>query len=184
MMAVVVCGCFDPRPSTGGACAPGSRCPAPLQCIADVCTDSNGVDGPDARGLDPDAAAGPLVCPTGYGPVIPGSCHRSVLLPAPWLEAEVVCAMDGAHLVVPNSVAESAAIKRPTWVGVSDRRVEGAFLTVTGRIPSFIYWAPSEPSTEDCVFGSGASLWIVRPCDAALPYFCEYDGVKSDPSAY
>ena len=43
--------CFDPHPSPGGACGPGSTCPAGLVCVADVC-ELPGTQGPPDATVD------------------------------------------------------------------------------------------------------------------------------------
>lgn len=193
--ALLVLGaCFDPRPPAGGACAPGDRCPAPLLCRSGVCLEEGGpeeqgdggvVDGP-ARG-DGGVA---LVCPASYVEVLPGVCHRRFGTMLPWAEAEARCEQDGAHLVVPSSLAEAKLAANPMtglgWLGVTDRRTEGTFRTVTGSPLPYSGWRGQPPRTEplDCVFGDINGLFEEGPCEFSFPFSCEYDGAAADPTAF
>jgi Lectin C-type domain len=181
-------GCFDPRPSTGGACAPGDRCPDPLQCIANVCVQEGDIlaVGRDAGFVD--GRPGDLVCPPGYAKAIPGvaSCYRVVSFPTGWISAESLCEQDGAHLLIPDSAAEAMFAASPSWLGISDRKVQNRVISVIGRPLTFTQWQPDEPSNSmfDCAHVASQSQWTMGPCDFPFPYTCEFDGSKADPTAY
>lgn len=194
--AALLAGCFDPRPPAGGACAPGNRCPSSLSCIEGLCVsgDGEGRDGGpdellDGRPADAaiDGPAPPLQCPAGYVQVLPSVCHRKFALSTTWTAAEARCELDAAHLAIPNSIAEARLIGGPAWIGLSDRKVEATYRTVTGRLPTFTNWGngtpvPSDPL--DCVFSDPTGSWQDGPCDFDFPFVCEYDGVKADPTAF
>ncbi|MEZ4363906.1 MAG: lectin-like protein [Kofleriaceae bacterium] len=182
-------GCFDPRPPSGGACAPGDRCPAPLSCINSVCVDS--LEQPPDAGLDaaltpPDAPPPFIKCPANYREVLPRVCHREVNEITPWLVAEAQCETDGGHLVVPDSAQEAALLPKPAWIGISDRRAEGVLLTVTGRTPVFMFWDTPNPTASPfhCGHTSANLLWTLGPCDFGFTFVCEHDGIPADPTAF
>lgn len=194
-LATLAGGCFDAQPPSGGACAPGNRCPDPLRCITGVCVaseddviggDGGGSGGGDGGGSgDAGVPPPPLQCPAGYAEVLPGVCHRSFSGSVSWPEAEARCEVDGAHLVIPGSLEEARLLPAPAWIGISDRRTPRVYLTVTGRVPVFTYWSV-EPdlSPFDCAHTNPVQRWDVGPCDFSFPFVCEYDGVKGDPAAY
>jgi Lectin C-type domain len=195
-VAALLAGCFDPRPLAGGACAPGNRCPSSLTCIEGVCV-SGGGDGQDGGpeelldGRLADAAidgpAPPLQCPIGYTQVLPNVCHRKFAQSTTWTAAEARCELDAAHLVIPSSLEEARLVGGSAWIGLSDRKVESTFRTVTGRLPTFTYWEGETPPMSeplDCAFANPNSRWQDGPCDFSFPFVCEYDGVKADPTAF
>jgi Lectin C-type domain len=192
LAAALASGCFDPRPQAGGSCAPGDRCPSPLTCLQGICVDEGG-GGPDELidGRLADAASdGPVVplrCPPGFTEVLPGVCHRKYATSSTWPVAEARCEQDGGHLVIPSSLREALLIAGPTWIGLTDRKVEAVYRTVTGSVPGVTYWrndmaSPSGPL--DCVFADPASRWQDVTCDFSFPFVCEYDGAPADPTAF
>lgn len=190
LLGILLGSCFDPTPISGGACAPGNRCPEPLLCIAEVCRsrgDEIGNDN-DSGPAGDGGVIGVGQCPAGYLEQISGSCHRFVSDAERWGDAEALCERDGAHLIIPDSVAEAVLLRGPTWIGISDRKVNGVFITVTGLTPTFLYWEQGEPAGEkmNCAHASGSvsSRWVSGPCDFPFPYVCEYDGVTADPTSY
>lgn len=183
--------CFSPAPEPGAPCATGDRCPAPLACIAGVCT--RPAAGPDAAGSDggpsdaPNAA--PIVCDAPFATTPSGACHLDRTMSATWLAAEQDCEQLGAHLAVPETVAEAMEIRSQRWIGVTDLALEGTYRAVTGAAVSFTYWAIGEPSgggsfSGDCAFADPQARWHISPCDFPFEYVCERDGRPADPSAY
>lgn len=179
--------CFSPAPEPGAPCAAGDRCPAPLACIAGVCTRPGG--GPDA-GSDggssdaPDAA--PIVCDAPFARTPSGACHLDRTETATWLAAEQDCEQLGAHLVVPDTAAEAMEIGNQRWIGITDLIADGTFRVVTGAAISFTHWAIGEPGSGfgDCVFADPQARWHTGPCSFPFAYVCERDGRPADPSAY
>lgn len=188
--SLLLAACFDPNPQPGGACAPGNRCPAPLTCISNLCLEpGTRLDLPDAgldAGIDgPPPPPPPVMCPAGYTRGASGTCYRMFAnMPLSWVEAEKRCELDGAHLVVPDTEAEALFVGDGSWLGISDRRTRGVFLTVTGRRLGFTYWAQNQPSSLPCVQADRAARWFSVPCDFPFFFLCEYDGLRADPAAY
>jgi hypothetical protein len=144
----------------------------------------DGVGEPAAEA--PDASTGAGACPQGY--VEAGtSCYRVSLIRAnTWLDAELACEADGvgAHLATISDPAESAlfaslvqaANVNDTWVGVTDRLVEGMYRNVTGDLAAYLVWATDEPSTSDCVQSDGVEFHASQ-CDSSDEFVCEVDGI-------
>lgn len=186
---LLLAACFDPNPSPGGACAPGNRCPSPLECISNLCLEPGTVlDLPADAGVDgslPPPPPPPVMCPAGYTRGASGTCYRMFgNMPESWLEAEARCEADGAHLVIPDSEAEALFVGDKSWIGISDRRTPGTFLTVTGRRPTFTYWAQNQPSMFPCVQTGNLARWLSVPCDFPFFFLCEFDGVRADRTSY
>lgn len=91
-----------------------------------------------------------------------------------------------------DSLAELAALRplvadEVSWIGLSDRVVEGTFVTVTGANPAVMPWAPGTPAVNgpDCVaWDPVAGTFVDEACTAARRRICEWDGVDADPTAY
>lgn len=161
---------------------------------------------PDAM---PDAAPIPActvaACPAGYGVMTSGTatgCYKLVIAPQMWLDAELACEAEGAHLVVEDSVDEHviihnlAAAQANVWVGWSDRR--GPDNTFTWVVPDMggllqsnpCVFGAGEPDAGDpdhCVMQAGTNNcpdYQDVACELGLPSVCECDGVLADPTRY
>ena len=178
--------------------------------------DAGGEDAPEGRedaaadvadaAVDPDLPPDVPVpaCLPGYAGagVLDKGCYRFVTDTRKWLEAESACEADGAgaHLVVIDDLAEYQAIleemdglEDEAWVGGSDRRTEGTFLTVTGG-PLLQLWQPGAPSeggnaqAEDCgiIENHERALQGLNDenCNKSHTFFCEHDGIAADPTAF
>jgi hypothetical protein len=171
-------------------CVPPGEVPPSIDAMAPT-SDSNPApaDAPDVDAV-PDATP----CPGGYIDLgVPGSKYRIGAVASTWLAAERYCEDDSGgtstHLAVLDDEAEVAAVApRVTmaWIGLSDRRTEGDFLTVTGGRPLFQPWAPGDPNDmfgEDCVELDGTTI-NDEECNDQQLFICECDGRPPDPAAY
>lgn len=105
------------------------------------------------------------------------------MFPQTWEEAELTCEQDRAHLAVPDTAAEAAFLGGRTWLGLSDRRTPGTFVTVTGHRPPFTAWQVNEPRLLNaCAQTTSAGTWVAVPCNFPFFFICEYDGVRADPN--
>src|SRR5690606_32247992 len=125
-----------------------------------------------------------------------GSCLVFVATPATYLDAKAACAAMDAHLAylktaAVDMVAEELVGTTDTWIGLTDRAVEGTFVWDDGTPLSFTNWHAGEPNdggddpiAEDCVIIAGARVgkgWDDRPCDPSevptsgmFAYLCHY----------
>lgn len=139
-------------------------------------------------------------CRAGYQ-AIDGGCYRLASTPRRWLDAETDCEADGGHLVVEDSVAEHEVIHDLAgpgriWIGWTDRRSnDNIFVWVAPVAGGLLQSNPcvfgaSEPDAGDadhCVAQSSPSQcpdYSDENCEIALPYICECDGNRADPSSY
>jgi hypothetical protein len=167
--------------------------------------DERAVAGVDAPGADSatDAISVCTVaaCPAGYM-ITDGGCYRLALTPRDWLAAELDCEADGGHLVVEDTVNEHytlhdlAAGIPQIWIGWTDRRgPDNVFrwvAPVQGELQQGgnCVFPANEPDPGDgdhCVAQDGLNScgdYNDLACTLALPYVCECDGNRADPTAY
>ncbi|XP_043210327.1 pulmonary surfactant-associated protein D-like [Amphibalanus amphitrite] len=99
-------------------------------------------------------------------------------------EAQEACGSLGAHLAVPRSTAEnqcalSMAVGVDTWLGVSDRAVEGVYAAEDGGDPILLsspFWGTGEPSDAtgefDCV-QIWSNAWDDTLCSFNISSICQ-----------
>lgn len=149
----------------------------------------------DGVNPDPDAAidGAALVCPPGYNSVVNETSRYKVLSgAADWLVAEQACEMDGTHLDVLDSANEKAMMislmpVTNIWTGVTDRKVLGQWLKVTGGVASYLPWANSEPDLGglECVQIEDVTTNLRdQSCSSGRVGICECDGLPAMPSTY
>ena len=148
-------------------------------------------DGAPDGSATPDAL--PLICPTGYLPLAgETSKYRAVTSTDAWLAAEQACETEGTHLVILDTAAELAMMvalipSQNLWVGVTERKVIGQWLKVTGGVASYLPWDTSEPdaANAECVQLDGVTTKLGdQGCNSGRRYVCECDGAPAMPSTY
>jgi hypothetical protein len=152
----------------------------------------------------PDGPGFPATCPSTYTiTVVGGSKYRLVTANKPWDSAQADCLADQltnssrhTHLAVVTDNQEIAAIAAvvagDTFVGLSDRITEGAYIWVTDEITAFpgasgAPWGTNEPlasATADCVTESPNGALRVVDCGNSRDYICECDAYAADPTRY
>jgi hypothetical protein len=73
------------------------------------------------------------------------------------------------------------------WIGLSDRKVDMAFVQVTGSLPTYAMWGAGQPSFlgPGCVMLEPVSrTYIDADCSTLEKYVCACDGIAADQSAY
>ncbi|KAK7789752.1 hypothetical protein R5R35_005172 [Gryllus longicercus] len=113
-----------------------------------------------------------------------------------WEDALRTCASEGANLLVVNSENEANAVSKifaefpklheedwlndQVWVGISDLKKEGKFVSLTGRTlqeEGYERWANGEPNNEGgnehCLAFDRQRLYNDEPCDTRLSFVCE-----------
>lgn len=150
-----------------------------------------GLDGSQAGDAAPDAAS--LTCPTGYLPLAgETSKYKAISSTDGWLAAEQACETDGTHLVVLDTASELAMMvallpAQNLWLGVTDRKVVGQWLKVTGGVATYLPWDSSEPDAAnlECVQLDGVTTKLGdQGCSSGRRYVCECDGAAAMPSTY
>ena len=119
----------------------------------------------------------------------PNGYYRAVTNDASWGNAQAACAADvpgASHLIVLSTTAEVAYMQTELgWIGLSDRLVEGQFVTVTGETGDQRPWASGQPNnasgTEDCAQMRSDLVLYDDQCSNAHRYVCECDGRASTP---
>lgn len=149
-------------------------------------------DGRRRDGHEEEGHDGPGAC-AGYV-TLPGEASRYQVLPADreWAEAEAACESDGAHLVVldgPNEKNQLVALvpAQSVWLGVTDRKVLGQWLKVTGGVATYLPWGASEPDAVslECVLLDGLTVGLAdQSCTTDRRAVCECDGTLANPATY
>jgi len=92
--------------------------------------------------------------------------------------------------VVIDSAAELAGLAplangMTTWIGTTDRVLEGTWRQVTGPVAMVLPWAVGSGMTggEDCVADPVANEFADTSCQASKARICECDGIAVDPSS-
>lgn len=123
-------------------------------------------------------------CPSAYQPVAGlTSRYRRGDADTTWHAAEQNCEADGGHLAVIDNDAENSWLESQAsgWIGLSDHRIEGDFVHVTGPRPGYTNWSSDEPNNgqggEDCAAFYFGVQWNDYACDTVRPYMCECDAV-------
>jgi hypothetical protein len=114
-----------------------------------------------------------------------------------WVMAEEDCRNDGAgtHLAIAETQTEHEAFVdvvsgASRWLGVTDRKVEGTWRTITGGSTFFALWgSPPQNESYDCMILTRVPSHEDSYCDDPDPqwykgYICECDGVPVDPAAF
>lgn len=132
------------------------------------------------------------------------ACHPALAdgphiieVPQPWAEAEAACeslqvpgSARHAHLVVVSDVAEDALLREIAgtdglWIGLTDRRREGTFVTVTGEPGVEVFRAdqPNGGVDQNCValFADGMQD---KSCAEIYRYACECDAEAPDATRF
>lgn len=160
------------------------------------------IDAPPDVALD--APVGPA-CPANYGTVdgtLPNK-YRFITSLVPWTTAQSMCAADQiagstrfTHLAVIDDDPERSRLNSTqpmrTWVGLSDRVVEGSFRWVSAGgaiLPmSGMPWATNEPDhaspADDCVEMNGVADYAESDCTALLKAWCECDANPIVPGTF
>jgi cysteine-rich repeat protein len=180
----------DDRDACTNACQPARCGDGVTRRGVEDCDDGNAVndDGCTARCLrcaDPNAAATFIDGD--------GRCYARYPTARNYGVAENACTEAGhGSLAVFETRAEQNAVlaglgspDRPTWIGLSDRNVEGTFAWATGAVPAFDGFAAGEPAVppasadEDCVAVANGA-WADLPCGQLHGYLCERAGWSID----
>jgi len=101
-----------------------------------------------------------------------------------WPDAVADCAAIGAYLAVPGDADENSFIDTrfgaDSWIGGSDRTVEGTFVWVNDAPVGFTRWGTAQPSgllDEDCVAIAlvmpSAACWDDTNCGILRQFACE-----------
>jgi hypothetical protein len=139
------------------------------------------------------ADAAPLVCPGNYVALdTSASRYRSIDNSMTWLAAQQMCETDGHHLAVLDTSGELALVAatlpaQNIWTGVTDRKVIGTFLRVTGGAATYLPWGTSEPDLAglECTFVDGLTFQLGdQDCSSGRRAVCECDGLTVDASTY
>jgi hypothetical protein len=124
-------------------------------------------------------------CPSGYTALAgaPGHRYQKLITAAPWMNHKAACESEGAnvYLAIPDDMVELSALVslagEDVWVGIDDIAVEGTFVTVRNTTPSFLPWAPGEPSNagnRDCAEILAASSQLAMlSCSQSRIAICE-----------
>ncbi|GLG94145.1 Lectin-related protein [Gryllus bimaculatus] len=118
-----------------------------------------------------------------------------------WEDALRTCASEGGNLAVVNSEAEAESmavifsnyprlndqdwLNDQAWIGVTDLKTEGVFLSLRGltlQEEGWARWEKGQPNNEGdgehCVVFNRDKELTDEPCDTKLSFFCERPFVK------
>lgn len=136
----------------------------------------------DGRAFTPDDCPCPRI--VAFDDVFLSGCAEA----ATWERARDLCALYDMRLVVPDNAFINEHVRAladdlrrgPTWVGLSDQRVEGDFRTVSGEPLVWENWERFEPNDagagEDCVqLYPWNGRWNDAGCTLQASFVCEPD---------
>jgi hypothetical protein len=108
---------------------------------------------------------------------------------ASWEMARTTCQLGGGHLVVIDSAEEQRALYsrlgtpgldygRLYWIGYTDSKEEGVWLTPGGDKAGYTHWAPYQPNNagknENCAYwNSDDGRWDDNQCESKKVGICE-----------
>jgi hypothetical protein len=171
-------------------------------CGAQLGGGGGGSDNPadahvDSRSIDAPIDARP--CAGGDAHLVgpQGECLVMFTTPTTYVDAKAACAAINAHLAYLkdaqlDAAAETFVGSANTFIGLTDRAVEGTFVWDDGTPLTYSNWHTGEPNSggsgatyqEDCAIIAGARIgaqWDDRPCDASevptsgkFAYLCQY----------
>ncbi len=124
--------------------------------------------------------------------VASGRHYRLFERPMKWFDAYGFCKGAGGHLAAIASPEENAFISKlaadaggPAWIGLTDEKVAGEWLWVTGEKGDFAAWGPGGSGEDNphyaAIDPASGGAWGARGGEAELPFVCEWDAVASGP---
>ncbi|KAM5273525.1 C-type lectin domain family 10 member A-like [Ctenodactylus gundi] len=122
-----------------------------------------------------------------------GSCYWFSHSEKSWPDADAYCQMEGAHLVVVNSLEEQSFIKdradhENAWIGLTDQNGPWRWVDGTDYEKGFRNWAPKQPDNweghqlgggEDCAHFTSDGRWNDNVCQRLYPWICELELSKA-----
>lgn len=107
-----------------------------------------------------------------------GACYSRFDAPVSYVNAAAACASIDAHLATFTTVAEADIAAElganNTWIGLSDRYLEGTFTWQSGEPMPVTRWSANQPDANgNCVDASTTGQWDDTNCSTPKPYFCE-----------
>jgi hypothetical protein len=140
----------------------------------------------DARDEDCDGLLddGAVDCPCDAATREDGSAWLFCAEAGTWTEAVTLCADEGYRLALPWNegemafIAEGAGAVGDVWLALSDAETEQNWKNLDGGPPSYVNWAPQEPSSApvaDCLLlpSPGPGLWRAVDCLDGAGAVCE-----------
>jgi hypothetical protein len=162
-------------------------------------SDANTVDAKVVRDAAIDTRVDARPCMGGSKAAVSpdGSCLVFVATPVTYDNARAACTAMNAHLALLKNAAIDTFAQdfvgtTNTWIGLTDRAMEGVFVWEDGSALGYSAWHDGEPNNggpnatyqEDCAIIAGARTakqWDDRPCDAtevatsgSFAYLCQY----------
>ncbi|XP_060579261.1 low affinity immunoglobulin epsilon Fc receptor-like [Ruditapes philippinarum] len=112
------------------------------------------------------------------------SCYRLRFDTETWIDAKVVCELDGAYLAEIGDEKENTFIhglvtdNKGIWIGGTDLSTEGEWIWINSHSDmTYTKWRPTEPNNsghdENCLEMDTHGLWNDRPCHYIQKYVCE-----------
>ena len=125
--------------------------------------------------------------------VASGRHYRLFERPMKWFDAYRFCKGAGGHLVEIESPEENAFVaalaggaEGSAWIGLTDEKVAGEWLWVTGAECDFSAWNSGGPGGGEAahwaaIDPASGGAWGARGGEAELPFVCEWDAVAAGP---
>ena len=105
-------------------------------------------------------------------------------------EAKTLCSLIQASVATPRNAEENRVLqsmtKDITYLGITDKRIEGQFEDLRGMIVDYTNWAAGEPNNMDfkehCVVLLLNGMWNDVPCSDTFLAVCELSQWGGFPS--
>uniref|UniRef100_A0A8C3BIJ8 C-type lectin domain-containing protein n=1 Tax=Cairina moschata TaxID=8855 RepID=A0A8C3BIJ8_CAIMO len=119
-------------------------------------------------------------CPTlnGGWTYFEGSCYFRSATPSTWETARGFCSALGTRLLEVDSPEERTFLRASSWLGITDKEVEGTWKRADGTIlpKGHSSWHRDEPNggqQENCAVVRVDGTWFDYPCTSQLPWVCK-----------
>jgi len=124
---------------------------------------------------------------------VAGRHYRLYAKPMKWFDAFRFCKGAGGHLAAISSPEENAFVSElaakaggHAWIGLTDERVAGEWLWVTGEAGQFAAWGDAGPDSGGgrhwaAIDPASGGAWAARGGEGELPFVCEWDAVAAGP---
>ena len=98
-----------------------------------------------------------------------------------WNDAQNICKREGGNLAIIFNQRTRDVVRgfmADGWIGVTDQRHEGRWLTPTGGNIPYSSWNGGEPNNsgnnEDCTIQHSNKKWNDLNCGSQQPFICQF----------
>uniref|UniRef100_A0A8B9THK2 C-type lectin domain-containing protein n=1 Tax=Anas platyrhynchos TaxID=8839 RepID=A0A8B9THK2_ANAPL len=102
--------------------------------------------------------------PAGGWTYFEGSCYFRSATPSTWETARGFCSALGTRLLEVDSPEERTFLRASSWLGITDKEVEGTWKRADGTVLSWHRDEPNGGQQENCAVVRVDGTWFDYPC--------------------